>query len=96
MNLQLKAAGIASIDVKKLEDAGLCTVESVAFSPRKELLQIKGISSDAKVDKIIQAGVSLSSLYFHTLQYCFYCLFILELELILFESVLFSSLTCFH
>ena len=58
MNLQLKAAGIASIDVKKLKDAGLCTVESVAFSPRKELLQIKGIS-DAKVDKIIEAGMSL-------------------------------------
>jgi len=57
VNLQLKAAGIASIDVKKLKDAGLCTVESVAFSPRKELLQIKGIS-DAKVDKIIEAGMS--------------------------------------
>ncbi|KAG6771950.1 hypothetical protein POTOM_023345 [Populus tomentosa] len=40
---QLQASGIASLDVKKLKDAGLCTVESVAFSPRKELLQIKGI-----------------------------------------------------
>ncbi|CAI0401944.1 unnamed protein product, partial [Linum tenue] len=49
-------SGIASIDVKKLKEAGLCTVESVAYSPRKELLQIKGIS-EAKVDKIIEAGM---------------------------------------
>ncbi|KAI3925787.1 hypothetical protein MKX01_003346 [Papaver californicum] len=48
----LLLSGIASI--KKLKDAGLCTAESVAYSPRKELLQIKGIS-EAKVDKIIEA-----------------------------------------
>ncbi|KAK3013618.1 hypothetical protein RJ639_009321 [Escallonia herrerae] len=53
----LQASGIASLDIKKLKDAGLCTVESVAFSPRKELLQIKGIS-EAKVDKIVEAGMS--------------------------------------
>ena len=56
LNLQLKASGIAAIDVKKLKDAGLCTIESVAYSPRKDLLQIKGIS-EAKVDKIIEAGM---------------------------------------
>ncbi|KAL5570201.1 hypothetical protein UlMin_026776 [Ulmus minor] len=39
-----KAASIASIDVKKLKDAGLYTVEYVAYSPIKDLLQIKGIS----------------------------------------------------
>lgn len=60
INLQPKASGIASVDVKKLKDAGLCTVESVAYSPRKELLQIKGIS-EAKVDKIIEAGISLTA-----------------------------------
>ncbi|KAG6769861.1 hypothetical protein POTOM_025527 [Populus tomentosa] len=59
---QLQASGIASLDVKKLKDAGLCTVESVAFSPRKELLQIKGIS-EAKVDKIIEAGILVSLLW---------------------------------
>ncbi|KAG6411611.1 hypothetical protein SASPL_129694 [Salvia splendens] len=42
---QLQASGIAAIDIKKLKDAGLCTVESVAYAPRKELLQIKGITS---------------------------------------------------
>ena len=52
----LKASGIAAADVKKLKDAGCCTVESVAYSPRKDLLQIKGIS-EAKVDKIIEAGM---------------------------------------
>ncbi|KAK1308873.1 hypothetical protein QJS10_CPA09g00360 [Acorus calamus] len=57
---QLQASGIASLDVKKLKDAGLCTVESVAYAPRKELLQVKGIS-DAKVDKIIEAGMSFKS-----------------------------------
>ncbi|CAL5423674.1 unnamed protein product [Camellia sinensis] len=51
----LQASGIASLDIKKLKDASLCTVESVAYSPRKELLQIKGIS-EAKVDKIIDAS----------------------------------------
>ena len=30
----LQASGIAAVDVKKLKDAGLCTVESVAYSPR--------------------------------------------------------------
>ncbi|THG12266.1 hypothetical protein TEA_003723 [Camellia sinensis var. sinensis] len=56
-----EASGIASLDIKKLKDAGLCTVESVAYSPRKELLQIKGIS-EAKVDKIIEASMfSLAS-----------------------------------
>ncbi|CAN1290896.1 DNA repair protein RAD51 homolog [Linum perenne] len=60
---QLQESGIASIDVKKLKDAGLCTVESVAYSPRKELLHIKGIS-EAKVDKIIEAASKLVPLGF--------------------------------
>ncbi|KAI3417065.1 uncharacterized protein J3R85_014809 [Psidium guajava] len=60
---QLQASGIASVDVKKLKDAGLCTVESVVYSPRKELLQIKGIS-EAKVDKIIEAASKLVPLGF--------------------------------
>ncbi|CAN6871755.1 unnamed protein product [Brassica oleracea] len=59
---QLQAAGIASVDVKKLRDAGLCTVEGVAYTPRKDLLQIKGIS-DAKVDKIVEAGILCIFLY---------------------------------
>ncbi|CAL1390130.1 unnamed protein product [Linum trigynum] len=60
---QLQESGIASIDVKKLKTAGFCTVESIAYSPRKELLQIKGIS-EAKVDKIIEAVSNLVPLGF--------------------------------
>ncbi|XP_034588384.1 DNA repair protein RAD51 homolog B isoform X1 [Setaria viridis] len=60
---QLQTSGIAALDVKKLKDAGLCTVESVAYSPRKDLLQIKGIS-EAKVDKIIEAASKLVPLGF--------------------------------
>ncbi|KAI3866835.1 hypothetical protein MKX03_006725 [Papaver bracteatum] len=48
---QLQADGVASVDVKKLKDDGLCTVQAVAYSPRKELLVIKG-NIDSKVDKI--------------------------------------------
>ncbi|KAI3888463.1 hypothetical protein MKX03_015093 [Papaver bracteatum] len=40
---QLQASGVASVDVKKLKDIGLCTIEDVAYSSRKELLLIKGI-----------------------------------------------------
>ncbi|KAE8665304.1 DNA repair protein RAD51-like protein B [Hibiscus syriacus] len=56
---QLQATGIAALDVKKLKDAGLCTVESVAYTPRKDLLQIKGIS-EAKVEKIVEAVLASS------------------------------------
>ncbi|KAK1351690.1 DNA repair protein RAD51-like [Heracleum sosnowskyi] len=55
---QLQGSGIAVVDVKKLKDAGLCTVVAVAYSPRKELLLIKGIS-EAKVDKIVEAASKL-------------------------------------
>lgn len=70
----LKASGIAATDIKKLKDAGLCTVESVAYSPRKELLQIKGIS-DAKVDKIIEAGMFSLTERDICLDCPFYCCF---------------------
>ncbi|KAK7346820.1 hypothetical protein VNO80_21343 [Phaseolus coccineus] len=55
---QLQASGIAATDVKKLKDAGICTLESVAYTARKDLLQIKGIS-EAKVDKISEAASKL-------------------------------------
>ncbi|MCD7473399.1 recombinase rad51, partial [Datura stramonium] len=55
-NLDKWFLGIVALDVKELKDAGLCTVESVVYAPRKELLLIKGIS-EAKVDKIIEAGM---------------------------------------
>ena len=42
-------------DVQKLKDAGYHTVESIAFTPKKALLAIKGIS-EAKADKILAEG----------------------------------------
>jgi hypothetical protein len=52
---KLQEAGIHAQDIKKLSDAGLHTVEAVAFTPKKALLSIKGIS-DQKADKILAEG----------------------------------------
>uniref|UniRef100_A0AAZ3SKW1 DNA repair protein RAD51 homolog n=1 Tax=Oncorhynchus tshawytscha TaxID=74940 RepID=A0AAZ3SKW1_ONCTS len=51
-NLQCptQQCGISASDLKKLEDAGFHTIEAVAYAPKKELLNIKGIS-EAKADK---------------------------------------------
>jgi DNA repair protein RAD51 len=38
-------------DVKKLQEAGFYTVESVVYAPKKKLTDIKGVSKQ-KVDKI--------------------------------------------
>lgn len=50
-----KEFGISPQDVKKLAEAGLHTVEAVAYTPKKNLIAIKGIS-DAKADRIIAEG----------------------------------------
>ena len=47
--------GISPQDVKKLSDAGLNTIESVAYTPKKVLLAIRGIS-EQKADKILAEG----------------------------------------
>uniref|UniRef100_A0A2K6NAK6 DNA repair protein RAD51 homolog 1 n=1 Tax=Rhinopithecus roxellana TaxID=61622 RepID=A0A2K6NAK6_RHIRO len=49
---RLEQCGINANDVKKLEEAGFHTVEAVAYAPKKELINIKGIS-EAKADKIL-------------------------------------------
>lgn len=49
---KLEQNGISSGDIKKLQEAGLHTIEAVAYTPKKMLLAIKGIS-DAKADKIL-------------------------------------------
>lgn len=50
--LLLQQCGVSASDIKKLEDAGFHTIEAVAYAPKKELLNIKGIS-EAKADKIL-------------------------------------------
>jgi DNA repair protein RAD51 len=55
---QLQGCGIAAADVKKLKDAGYCTVEAVAYASKKDLVAIRGLS-DAKVDKITESACKL-------------------------------------
>jgi DNA repair protein RAD51 len=57
----VQEAGISASDTKKLADAGLNTIEAVAFTPKKTLLTIKGIS-EAKADKILTEGQFYSML----------------------------------
>ena len=51
---ELQKKGIPVADIKKLVEAGFRTVKSVAFTPKKTLLCIKGLS-EGKIDKIIEA-----------------------------------------
>ncbi|XP_077297828.1 RAD51 recombinase homolog spn-A [Arctopsyche grandis] len=62
---KLEGNGITSGDVKKLEECGYHTVESIAFAPKKHLLTIKGIS-EAKADKIIAEATKLVPMGFTT------------------------------
>lgn len=50
--LPSQQSGISASDIKKLEEAGFHTIEAVAYAPKKELLNIKGIS-ETKADKIL-------------------------------------------
>lgn len=51
----LQEHGINAADLKKLKQAGVCTVKGVQMTTRKSLSNIKGIS-EAKVDKIKEAA----------------------------------------
>ncbi|KAI5150074.1 DNA repair protein RAD51 [Enteropsectra breve] len=55
---ELKSVGVSATEIGKLVEAGYSTVQSLAFAPRKELLEIKGFS-DAKVDKLIKEAAKL-------------------------------------
>ena len=59
----LEEKGINSGDIKKMEEAGFHTVEAVAFTPKKHLIIVKGLS-EAKVDKIIDACSKIINLGF--------------------------------
>jgi DNA repair protein RAD51 len=52
---KLQEAGIHPQDIKKLADAGFHTVESVAYTAKKNLISIKGIS-EQKAEKILTEG----------------------------------------
>lgn len=59
---KLQEAGIHANYIKKLAEFGLNTVEAVAFTPKKTLLTIKGIS-EQKADKILAEGGYLSVVF---------------------------------
>ena len=63
--ISLQQHGISANDVKKLVDAGFFTVEAVAYTPKKALLAVKGIS-EAKADKILAEVVKLIPMGFTT------------------------------
>lgn len=42
-------------DIKKLKDGGIFSIEGLAHSNKRDLIQIKGLS-EAKVEKLQQAG----------------------------------------
>ncbi|KIL70899.1 hypothetical protein M378DRAFT_58155, partial [Amanita muscaria Koide BX008] len=62
---KLQEAGIQAHDIKKLTEAGFHTVESIAFTPKKNLVAIKGIS-DQKADKILTEAQKIVPLGFQS------------------------------
>ncbi len=61
----LEEKGINAGDIKKLEEAGYHTVEAIAFTPKKHLVNVKGLSEN-KVDKIIEAAAKIVQMGFQT------------------------------
>jgi len=62
---KLEECGISANDIKKLIAEGYHTVESIAYTPKKQLLVIKGIS-EAKADKILSEATKLVPMGFTT------------------------------
>lgn len=62
---ELEKSGINASDITKLKAAGFYTVESVAYSTRKQLTSVKGIS-DAKADKLLAEAAKLVPMGFTT------------------------------
>ena len=63
--MKLTEHGINQGDIKKLQEAGFTTVESVAYTPKKTLINVKGLS-EAKIDKILEAAQKLVPMNFQT------------------------------
>lgn len=61
----MQECGLSAADVKKLVEAGYYTVESIAYTPKKQLLAIKGIS-EAKADKCLLEAAKLIPMGFTT------------------------------
>lgn len=55
----LQSHGINVADIKKLKQAGICTIKGIQMCTKKKLCNIKGIS-EVKVDKIKEVAVKVS------------------------------------
>ena len=62
---QLEGNGITAGDIRKLKTEGFHTIESIAYTPKKALLGVKGIS-EAKADKVSMEAAKLVPLGFTT------------------------------
>jgi len=69
---RLEQAGISATDIKKLQAAGLNTVESVAYATVKSLIAIKGIAEPkankmlAEASKLVPMGFTTAAEYHQT------------------------------
>lgn len=61
----MQGNGITSGDIKKLEEAGYHTVEAIAYTPKKYLIAIKGVS-EAKAEKILLEAAKVVPMGFTT------------------------------
>ena len=61
----LEQHGIAQGDIKKLIEAGLNSIESILFQPKKFLITVKGLS-ETKIDKILEAAAKLCDMGFQS------------------------------
>ncbi|KAG0469917.1 hypothetical protein HPP92_015998 [Vanilla planifolia] len=52
---RLRASGISAVDIKKLREAGLCTVEAVLYSPRKDLSKLESVRP--KLTKLLKQSL---------------------------------------
>jgi len=62
---KLEGNGITNADIKKLQEAGFNTVESIAYSTKKTLAAVKNIS-EAKADKLLAEATKLVPMGFTT------------------------------
>ncbi|KAG5438492.1 hypothetical protein PCANB_002596 [Pneumocystis canis] len=62
---KLEGNGISASDIKRIIEAGYNTVEAVAYTPKRAILLIKGIS-EAKADKLLSEASKLVPMGFTT------------------------------
>ncbi len=62
---RLEASGISAADIRKFEEAGYHTVESIAMASKKQLIAIKGIS-EQKAEKILSEASKIIPMGFTT------------------------------